>query len=69
MGKVFSESAAIVIISFRVLFLAYFLADNREWGIYYINHITEKTMIKLPVSVDLKIGQQKIITEKQKYVI
>lgn len=67
MGKdVFSESAAIAILFLLEFFLrAYFLADNRKWDIYYIDHITGKTMIKLPVSVDLKVGQLKIIIEKQ----
>lgn len=72
MGKeIFSESAAIAIIFFLLEFfpLAYFLVDNRKWDIYYINHITGKMMIKLPVSVDFKIGQQKIIIEKQKFYI
>lgn len=69
--EVFDESAAIAITLFLLEFilLAYFLADNRKWDIYYIDHITGKTMIKLPVSVDLKTGQLKIIIEKQNFYI
>lgn len=68
---IFSESAAIAITVFLLEFFlrAYFLADNRKWDIYYIDHITGKTMIKLPVSVDLKAGQLKIIIEKQIFYI
>lgn len=72
MGKdVFTESAAIAITLFLLecLLWAYFLADNRKWDIYHIDHITGKTMIKLPVSVDLKVGQLKIIIEKQIFYI
>lgn len=72
MGKeVFSESAAIAMILFLLEFflLDYFLVDNRKWDIYYINYISGKTMITLPVIVDLKIWQQKIIIEKQKFYI